>query len=62
MYIFLFQRLNVMVTRAKCLLIVIADRDTLIQDINWKVLIDFCEQNKAIVTRQRKLNPRVKFQ
>ena len=62
MYVFLLQRLNVIVTRAKCLLILIGDRDTLIQDKdNWKVLVDFCEENRSIVTRQRKLKPRIEF-
>lgn len=38
-----------MVTRAKCLLVVVGNRETLSLDSNWKKFIDFCENNDAIV-------------
>lgn len=50
-----------MVTRAKCLLIIIGDIDTLNHDKNWKEMIDFCTENNAVVTTQRKLQPRIQF-
>ncbi|XP_061178747.1 putative helicase MOV-10 [Saccostrea echinata] len=41
------KRLNVTLTRAKALLIVIGDPNTLSQDQYWKGFIDFCIANKA---------------
>lgn len=46
---FNFQRFNVMITRAKCLLIVVGDRSLLQHDPNWKQFIDFCSENNALI-------------
>ncbi|KAK3103257.1 hypothetical protein FSP39_017883 [Pinctada imbricata] len=43
------KRFNVTLTRAKALLIVVGNPDTLSQDPHWKGFIDFCCQNKAYV-------------
>lgn len=43
------QRFNVVITRAKCLLIVIGNAETLRQDINWKTFIEYCEKNKGFI-------------
>lgn len=46
------KRLNVILTRAQSLLIVIGNPETLQQDSLWKTFIHFCYQNNAIVGEQ----------
>lgn len=41
------KRFNVTVTRAKALLIVVGNPNTLSGDVHWKLLIDYCEDNGA---------------
>lgn len=41
--------MNVILTRAKCLLIVIGDHNTLIKDPNWQELVYYCSEKRAIV-------------
>ncbi|XP_045165133.2 putative helicase MOV-10 [Mercenaria mercenaria] len=41
------KRFNVTVTRAKALLIVIGNPNTLSGDLHWKQLIDYCDENGA---------------
>lgn len=43
------QRLNVVITRAKCLLIIIGDPHTLARDNNWRRVIDYCIENKSLI-------------
>lgn len=52
-FVFFFssQRLNVIITRAKCLLIVVGDPWTLSANSDWKQLISYCIQNKALVDK-----------
>lgn len=50
-----------MITRSKSLLVIVGNYDTLIADENWKQLIDYCEDNGAIVRKGRKLHDRIKF-
>lgn len=59
---FSLQRFNVMVTRPKCLLILVGDvDDTLSEAENWKELIDFCKQKDVIIANGRKLHGRIQF-
>lgn len=46
---FYFQRLNVIITRAKCLLIIVGDSHALSRDPNWAELVKYCEKNKALI-------------
>lgn len=39
-----------MITRAKCLLIIVGDRTTLRLDSNWREFIKYCDINEAIVS------------
>lgn len=48
-FIFHFQRLNVIITRAKCLLIIVGSRATLSQDSNWRELIEYCIDNRSLI-------------
>uniref|UniRef100_A0A1Q3EWY7 Uncharacterized protein n=1 Tax=Culex tarsalis TaxID=7177 RepID=A0A1Q3EWY7_CULTA len=43
------KRLNVSVTRAQALMIVVGDADTLEKNENWKEFIGFCRKHRAIV-------------
>ncbi|KAJ1548020.1 hypothetical protein HK096_007020 [Nowakowskiella sp. JEL0078] len=42
------KRLNVAITRAKCLLIIIGNPRILRSDPNWKVLYDWCKEKNAV--------------
>lgn len=44
----LFQRMNVMITRAQFLLFIIGNHSTLSRDNNWLELIDYCRKNDAL--------------
>lgn len=44
-----FQRFNVMITRAKCLLIIVGDPHCLQYDSNWNKLIEYCLENNAMI-------------
>ncbi|XP_021708613.1 regulator of nonsense transcripts 1 isoform X3 [Aedes aegypti] len=43
------KRLNVTITRARALMIIIGDGYTLQNDANWKALVNYCRQQKAFV-------------
>lgn len=43
-----YQRFNVAVTRAKCLLIIVGHKPTLQKDANWDAMIEFCANNGCI--------------
>lgn len=58
--IFLFQRLNVMVTRAISLLIIVGNHETLECDRNWAMLIKHCNEHGALIRENKKLHPRIK--
>ncbi|KAG4067906.1 hypothetical protein HA402_010592 [Bradysia odoriphaga] len=45
-----FRRLNVLMSRAQALLIIIGDAKTLRTDANWSKVIDVFEQNNAIIS------------
>jgi hypothetical protein len=49
-FFFEFQRLNVTVTRAKALMIIIGDPYTLQTDPNWYDLLKYCSDNNGCVT------------
>lgn len=49
--------MNVMLTRAKCLLIIIGNHETLSIDPNWKEVIQTCKENGALV--EKKHHPRI---
>lgn len=46
------QRLNVMVTRAKSLLVIVGHADTLWGDPNWKSLILHCSNNNSMIKEE----------
>lgn len=48
-FLYLFQRLNVMLTRAKCLLIVVCNPLNLQKDPQWREFIRFCLENNACI-------------
>lgn len=41
--------MNVAITRAKCLLIIIGDEHTLKLDNNWAALIEYCLDNNSLI-------------
>lgn len=43
------QRLNVIITRAKALLIIVGDYKTLCTDPNWQKLASYCYENNAVI-------------
>ncbi|XP_031638515.1 putative helicase mov-10-B.1 [Contarinia nasturtii] len=43
------RRFNVMITRAKCLLIIVGDPHSLQNDSNWNSLIEYCLDNNAMI-------------
>lgn len=45
----MLQRLNVCLTRAKCLTIIIGDAHTLKLDKNWLRVIEHCVQNNSFI-------------
>lgn len=56
---FYFQRLNVLMSRAQALLIIIGDPKTLRTDKHWNKVIDIFEQNNAIVSRSGKSTQKI---
>lgn len=60
-FLFYFQRLNVMATRAKKLLIVVGDHTTLCLNENWKELFNHCAKNNATMKNGRKMHAQVMF-
>lgn len=48
-YLSCFQRLNVLMTRAKCLLIFVGDPFTLRCDPDWAEVLRYLQQNNAII-------------
>jgi helicase MOV-10 len=46
----LFQRLNVSLTRAKALMIIVGDPNTLRNDHHWHNLLKFCQYHGGCVT------------
>lgn len=49
LFLLIFQRMNVILTRAKCLLIIIGNPSTLKLNSNWATLIQHCNMHKALV-------------
>lgn len=45
-------KMNVALTRAKYGLIVVGNRDVLMEDTNWKVFVEFCERNGLVAQPQ----------
>lgn len=43
------QRFNVVITRAKCLLIIVGNSQTLEQSPDWSAFIKYCKQNRALI-------------
>lgn len=60
MYFLSFQRLNVMVTRAISLLIVVGNHEALECDDNWAELILHCNRNGALIRESKILHQRIK--
>lgn len=58
---FLFQRLNVMITLAISLLIIVGNHEALSRDDKWAELIGHCNKNGALIRKNKVLHPRVKF-
>lgn len=51
-----------MITRPKSLLIIVGHYDTLFADkLNWRPLIEFCDEHEAIVRKGKKLHKRITF-
>lgn len=48
-----------MITRAKSLLIIVGDSQTLSSDKNWKELIDYIEKERALIRKGKPLHPRI---
>lgn len=44
-----FQRINVMSTRAKSLLIIIGDEQTLAENKDWRDVITYCHENQSVI-------------
>lgn len=53
-----FQRFNVMITRAKSLLIVVGNPHLLSQDENWSTFIRFCFRNRCLVQDSKYFRPK----
>lgn len=51
--------MNVMITRAIALLIIIGHNGTLSGDRSWKQLIEYIADNKGLVCGAKKLNKRI---
>lgn len=49
-FLLLLQRLNVLLTRAKCLLIIIGDAKMLAADKYWKYVIEYCKANDSLIS------------
>lgn len=45
----ILQRFNVMITRAKSLLVIVGDPHSLQHDANWNKLIEYCLENNAMI-------------
>ncbi|XP_037036186.1 putative helicase mov-10-B.2 isoform X2 [Bradysia coprophila] len=52
------QRFNVMITRAKSLLIVVGNPHLLSQDENWSTFIRYCFKNKCLIQSKRWFRPK----
>lgn len=61
MIFFSFQLLNVLITRAKALLIVVGDHELLNQDKDWARFIQFVAKNSALVKEGKKLAARIEY-
>lgn len=48
------QRLNVMISRAQALLIIIGNPFTLSEDKNWETVVNYCRKNRAFVSKNLK--------
>ncbi|KAL3851912.1 hypothetical protein ACJMK2_015607 [Sinanodonta woodiana] len=49
------KRFNVTITRAKALLVVVGNPDTLSQDPNWKKFIEYCHRNNSLIGEYREM-------
>lgn len=58
-FLFSYQRLNVLMSRAQALLIIIGDPKTLRTDKHWDKVINIFEQNNAIVSRNGKSTQKI---
>lgn len=47
-----FRRINVMLTRAKSLLIIIGHGPTLQKNIHWKSVYEYCKSNESVISNQ----------
>ncbi|XP_055326157.1 putative helicase mov-10-B.1, partial [Sitodiplosis mosellana] len=56
------RRLNVILTRAISLLIIVGNHETLQEDENWKAFIDYVHSNEGLINSSGKaLHPRIEF-
>lgn len=53
--------MNVMITRAKSLLLMITDHDTLCKDKNWQHFYEYCAKHEAVLRNGRKMHKRVQW-
>lgn len=44
--------MNVIITRAKCLLIIVGNPLTLASNSNWEKLIKYCDDNNALIDKE----------
>lgn len=47
--------MNVVITRAKCLLIIVGDPHTLKLDDNWAALIKYCLDNNSLIQSEKRI-------
>lgn len=50
-----------MITRAKSLLIIIGDHNTLCEDQNWKHFFEYCSSNEAVLRNGKKMHKRIEW-
>lgn len=51
--------MNVILTRAKSLLIIVGDPHTLSKDPNWATLIEYCIENRALIQGDKPFHIRI---
>lgn len=50
------RRLNVVITRAKCLIVIIGDPHTLKLDKNWSRVMQYCMENNSFLQSNKKFS------